>query len=144
MGSVCWPMVWSPGCRRPTKFACRQHGNTSPGRRCCHRATHATVCFVADDLDRAWDEIGTYLLHDAMSYSEWNPDNAVSANISHAKTVDELRKTSPSHVIMSVDEAASRAAAGEVLNLSPLCGGLPPELAWPYLRRAVDVCGSTA
>jgi len=25
--------------------------------------------------------------------------------------------------------------AGEIINLSPLCGGLPPELAWPYLKR---------
>ena len=132
-----------PGMQEAYEVACRQHGH-EPGPTLLPPRDTATVCFVADDLDRAWDEIGTYLLHDAMSYSEWNPDNAVSANISHAKTVDELRKTSPSHVILSVDEAASRAAAGEVLNLSPLCGGLPPELAWPYLRRAVDVCGSTA
>ena len=24
----------------------------------------------------------------------------------------------------------------QVLPLAPLCGGLPPELAWPYLERA--------
>src|SRR5271154_5593307 len=122
-----------PGMQETYEAACRQHGH-EPGPTLLPPRDTATVCFVADDLDRAWEEIGTYLLHDAMSYSEWNPDNAVSANISHAKTVDELRKTSPSHVILSVDEAASRAAAGEVLNLSPLCGGLPPELAWPYLH----------
>jgi hypothetical protein len=26
-----------------------------------------------------------------------------------------------------------------VLNLSPLCGGLPPELGWPYLKRVGEV-----
>lgn len=26
-----------------------------------------------------------------------------------------------------------------MLNLSPLCGGLPPDLAWPYLRRFGEV-----
>jgi hypothetical protein len=76
----------------------------------------ATNCFVADDVDAAWDEIGRYLLHDAMAYSEWNPDNTVSANISTAKTVDELRHESTSHVILSVDEARKRLAAGEVFT----------------------------
>jgi alkanesulfonate monooxygenase SsuD/methylene tetrahydromethanopterin reductase-like flavin-dependent oxidoreductase (luciferase family) len=131
-----------PGMQETYEAACRQHGH-KPGPTLLPPRDTATVCFVADDVDRAWNEIGTYLLHDAMSYSEWNPDNAVSANISHAKTVDELRETSPSHVILSVEEAASRVAGGEVVNLSPLCGGLPPELAWPYFRRAVDISGST-
>ena len=26
-----------------------------------------------------------------------------------------------------------------MLNLSPLCGGLPPEIAWPYLKRVGEV-----
>ena len=28
---------------------------------------------------------------------------------------------------------------GGILNLSPLCGGLPPDIAWPYLKRVGDV-----
>jgi hypothetical protein len=91
----------------------------------------ATVCFVADHVDAAWDEIGKYLLHDAMSYSEWNPGNDVSANIIDAKTPDELRQTSSSHVILTTDEAVSRMRGGEVLNVSPLCGGLPPDWRGP-------------
>jgi hypothetical protein len=64
-----------------------------------------------------------------------NPDNRVSANITTARTVDELRRTSPSHVILSVQEASERLANGEIFNLSPLCGGIPPDIAWPYLKR---------
>jgi hypothetical protein len=78
-----------------------------------------------------------------MAYAEWNPDNEVSANISTATTIEELR-ASPSHVILTREEAAARIQDGEVLNLTPLCGGLPPEIAWPYLRRAVEVCSSAA
>jgi hypothetical protein len=26
-----------------------------------------------------------------------------------------------------------------MLTLSPLCGGLPPEVAWPYLKRVGEV-----
>lgn len=122
------------GMQEAYEKACRENG-FEPGFVLIPERDTATNCFVADDVDAAWDEIGKYLLHDAMAYSEWNPDNTVSANITTAKTVDELRRTSPSHVILSVDEAKERAANGEVFNVSPLCGGIPPDIAWPYLKR---------
>jgi hypothetical protein len=55
------------------------------------------------------------------------------------KSIDELRAAPASHVIISVSEAIARVRAGKVLNLSPLCGGLPPEIAWPYLKRVGEV-----
>jgi hypothetical protein len=95
--------------------------------------------FVADDVDQAWKEIGEHLLHDVRSYAAWNPGDETTAGFSHVKTVDELRAAPSSHVIISVPEAISRVRAGQVLNLSPLCGGLPPEIAWPYLKRVGEV-----
>jgi hypothetical protein len=71
-------------------------------------------------------------------YAEWDPDNETFAGISRANDVAELRATSKLHRILSVAEAVDRVSAGEMLNLSPLCGGLPPELAWPYLKRVGD------
>jgi hypothetical protein len=38
-----------------------------------------------------------------------------------------------------VQEAISWVRAGKMLTLSPLCGGLPPEVAWPYLKRVGEV-----
>ena len=102
-------------------------------------ATPRRSCFVADDVDQAWSELGEHLLHDVRTYAAWNPGNETSAGFSHVTTVDELRDTPASHVIISVPEAISRVRAGEVLNLSPLCGGLPPEIAWPYLKRVGEV-----
>jgi alkanesulfonate monooxygenase SsuD/methylene tetrahydromethanopterin reductase-like flavin-dependent oxidoreductase (luciferase family) len=126
-----------PGMREAYEKACRDNG-FEPGFMLIPERDAATNCFVADDVDAAWDEIGKYLLHDAMVYAEWNPDNAVSANITTAKTIDELRNTS-SHVILSVDEARQRLAAGEVFNIAPLCGGIPPDIAWRYLKRFVEL-----
>ncbi|BBX46264.1 LLM class flavin-dependent oxidoreductase [Mycobacterium cookii] len=123
-----------PGMQEEYEKACRDNG-FEPGFVLIPDRDTASNCFVADDVGAAWDEIGEYLLHDAMAYSEWNPDNQVSANITTAKTVDELRHTSPTHVILSVEEARQRLAQGEIFNLSPLCGGIPPEIAWPYLKR---------
>lgn len=127
-----------PGMQEAYEEACRQHGH-EPGFVLIPERDAATNCFVAEDVDAAWDEIGKYLLHDAMAYSAWNPDNTVSANITHAKTVEELRRQSTTHVILSVEQAAKRVANGEVMNLSPLCGGIPPDIAWPYLKRFVEL-----
>ncbi|MBL7500773.1 LLM class flavin-dependent oxidoreductase [Frankia sp. CNm7] len=97
-----------------------------------------TTVFVADDLDRAWDELGSYLLHDAVSYAAWNENDGTTASLSFATTVDELRAENRNHIILTVDQAIERARAGQILGLQPLVGGLPPEIAWPYLRTVAD------
>ncbi|MEY2423159.1 MAG: hypothetical protein QOI95_3226 [Acidimicrobiaceae bacterium] len=93
--------------------------------------------FVADDVDQAWDELGPYLLHDAVTYAEWN-DDAEIASVSHSKTVDDLRAEGGAHRVFTVGEAVEHVRTHGILPLHPLCGGLPPSLAWPYLHRVVD------
>ena len=123
--------------------ACRDHGH-EPGMTQLPGPDSVTTMFVADDVDKAWDEIGEYILHDAKMYGAWNPGDETTASISHAQTVEELRANPTSHRIYSVDEAVARVRAGEMLNLSPLCGGMPPEIAWPYLKRVGEVVMSEA
>ena len=74
--------------------------------------TPATV-FVAEDVDRAWDELGPFLMHDVLSYAAWNEGNDTTASLSFARTADELRAERRSHLVLSVDEAieAARGAA---------------------------------
>jgi alkanesulfonate monooxygenase SsuD/methylene tetrahydromethanopterin reductase-like flavin-dependent oxidoreductase (luciferase family) len=127
-----------PGMQEAYEAACLKHGHT-PGAVFLPGRDTPSVCFVADDVEQAWSELGEYLLHDARTYAEWNPGNTTSAGISHVSTVAELRETSASHVIISVPEAISQVRAGQILNLAPLCGGLPPEIAWPYLKRVGEV-----
>jgi alkanesulfonate monooxygenase SsuD/methylene tetrahydromethanopterin reductase-like flavin-dependent oxidoreductase (luciferase family) len=126
------------GMREAYEASCRKHGYV-PGAAFFPDRNTPSVTFVADDLEQAWSELGEYLLHDARSYAEWNPGNETSAGISHVRTVAELRDTSKSHVIIPTSEAISRVRAGKILNLSPLCGGLSPEIAWPYLKRVGEV-----
>ena len=94
--------------------------------------------FVNDDLDTAWEEIGSYLLHDVLTYAEWNNDSRDVASISYSKDVDSLREERGAHQIMTVDEAVAYAQTEFVLPLHPLCGGVPPSIAWRYLRTVVD------
>jgi alkanesulfonate monooxygenase SsuD/methylene tetrahydromethanopterin reductase-like flavin-dependent oxidoreductase (luciferase family) len=127
-----------PGMREAYEESCRKHGY-QPGAAFFPDRNTPSVTFVADDVDQAWSELGEYLLHDARAYAAWNPGNETSAGFSHVTSVAELREAAASHVIIPTSEAISRVRAGKMLNLSPLCGGLPPEIAWPYLKRVGEV-----
>jgi alkanesulfonate monooxygenase SsuD/methylene tetrahydromethanopterin reductase-like flavin-dependent oxidoreductase (luciferase family) len=111
--------VEAPGCQL-----------TSPGT--------ATTAFVADDLDAAWAELGPRMLNEIRLYREWNRTAGKSgiASLSESDTVDDLRAEQGGYRIYTSAEAAELASSGQVLSLEPLCGGLPPERAWHYLRAA--------
>jgi alkanesulfonate monooxygenase SsuD/methylene tetrahydromethanopterin reductase-like flavin-dependent oxidoreductase (luciferase family) len=93
-----------------------------------------TSLFVADDPDAAWAELGPHLLHDARMYAEWMGD-AASLSVSHATTVDELRSEHGAYRIVTPGEARALRDEHGVLSLQPLCGGIPPTVAWPYLHN---------
>lgn len=117
--------------------AARAHGH-QPGSCMIPPVDAATTVFVAHDLDRAWDELGPHLLHDVVSYAAINEGNTHTASLSRARTVEELRAERRSHRIVSVEEAVASIRAGVPLALHPLVGGLPPEIAWRYLRIVTD------
>jgi hypothetical protein len=97
--------------------------------------------FVNDDVDAGWREVGPALLADAVPYFEWNEAAGsadFTASLSRSRTVDELRKEHGSHRVVTVEEAVEIIRTHGPLSLQPLCGGLDPEVAWPYLRRVVD------
>jgi alkanesulfonate monooxygenase SsuD/methylene tetrahydromethanopterin reductase-like flavin-dependent oxidoreductase (luciferase family) len=97
-----------------------------------------TTVFVADDIDAAWAELGPHLLHDARIYAEWM-GGASSLSVSHATTIDELRAEHGAYRIVTIDEARALRDQYGVLSLQPLCGGIPPAAAWPYLRNLSDL-----
>lgn len=90
--------------------------------------------FVADDVDAAWAEWGPYLLHDAQAYGEWLGTDSGASTYSGATSVEELRAEHGNYRILSIDDATAMIRANGVLGMQPLCGGLPPQLAWQSLR----------
>jgi len=112
---------------------CRRLGR-EPGFCINPPADTVTSAFVAEDPDRAWAEMGPYLLHDARAYAEWLGDTNVSVSKSVATSVEELRAQNGPYRIFTPDEAVAHVRAKGVLLLQPLCGGLPPDLAWPSLE----------
>jgi alkanesulfonate monooxygenase SsuD/methylene tetrahydromethanopterin reductase-like flavin-dependent oxidoreductase (luciferase family) len=98
--------------------------------------------FVHDDPAQGWDEVGGSLLADATAYHRWNVEAGTAsgtASLSSASTVADLRAADASHRVATPDGARQLIAEHGILALHPLCGGLDPERAWAYLRRAAAV-----
>jgi len=127
--------VNSPDLKQLYEAQCRAHGH-EPGMTQFPDGSTPTTVFVADDVDRAWLELGPYLLHDAMAAAAYRHGDDSVASISRARSVDELRTTPGPYRVFSMDEATAHVRAGRGLQLLPLCGGLLPAVAWPYLERA--------
>ena len=92
-----------------------------------------TTAFVAEDVDAAWARLGPHLLHDARAYAAWLGEG-FAASKSAAASVAELRAENGPYRIFTPDEAIAHVRANGVLLTQPLCGGLPPELAWESLH----------
>lgn len=115
---------------------CRAHGR-EPGPVQFPDPDTPTTVFVADDVDKAWHEIGPHLLHDAVTAAAYRHGDVGVASISSAASVTDLRATSGPYRIFTVEQAVAFLQSGRSLPLLPLCGGLPPVLAWRYLECAV-------
>lgn len=131
----------TPGMREAYESACHAHG-LKPGRAQFPDPHAPTTIFVAEDVDKAWEEIGPYLLHDAVTAAAYRHGDEGVASISRAKTINELRAKHGAYRIFTPDEAVAYLQSGRSLGLLPLCGGLPPALAWPHLQLAADAIAS--
>lgn len=129
------------GMKEAYEAECRARGR-EPGPAQFPDPDSPTAVFVADDLDEAWSEIGPYLLHDAVTAAAYRHGDEGVASISRAASVDELRAANGAYRIVTADEAISTVRSGRSLGLLPLCGGLPPRLAWAYLERAAGAVAS--
>jgi alkanesulfonate monooxygenase SsuD/methylene tetrahydromethanopterin reductase-like flavin-dependent oxidoreductase (luciferase family) len=119
------------------EVAARSAGH-EPGMCILSPADATTTMFVAEDVDKAWEELGPYLMHDVRSYADWNEGNTDTASLSFVTTAEELRAENRSHRILTVEEAVEVVRGGAPLALHPLIGGLPPEIAWRYLNTVAD------
>jgi alkanesulfonate monooxygenase SsuD/methylene tetrahydromethanopterin reductase-like flavin-dependent oxidoreductase (luciferase family) len=125
----------TPGLKETFKAESRAHGH-GPGPAQFPDGRSATAVFVSDDVDAAWAEIGSYLLHDARMAAAYRQGDESVASITRAETVDELRSADGPYRVVTIDDAAAQIRGGASLQLHPLCGGMPPDLAWPYLECA--------
>jgi len=121
-----------PGLETFYREQCADAG-TQPGLFIHPPPGSVTSGFVAEDPDRAWAELGPFLLHDARMYASWF-GGADTATKSGAETVDALRAEAGAYRIFTPDDAIAYVRERGIFLAHPLCGGLPPDLAWPSLE----------
>jgi alkanesulfonate monooxygenase SsuD/methylene tetrahydromethanopterin reductase-like flavin-dependent oxidoreductase (luciferase family) len=96
--------------------------------------------FVAEDPDKAWAEIGEYLLHDAVTYNSWQTPDIRSHVKAEATTVEALRAEGVYQIRTPEQclELARELGPGGAFTHHPLCGGTPAEFGWASLELFVD------
>ena len=92
-----------------------------------------TYVHIAEDPEKAWDQIGPYVLHDARSYDEWQKPDQHSAVHVHATDLDAV-KASGVYQVLTPEQAVEHTTRTGILLLHPLIGGLPPEIGWESLE----------
>ena len=95
-------------------------------------------CYVTDDPERAWEQVGPYVLYHLHAYGVWsrNDQDRESKVFPPAATIDDLKRD-PAYQVVTPDECvalASRWHPDGALLLHPLMAALPPELSWPSLE----------
>jgi alkanesulfonate monooxygenase SsuD/methylene tetrahydromethanopterin reductase-like flavin-dependent oxidoreductase (luciferase family) len=96
--------------------------------------TTPVVVSVSDDPDAAWAKVGPYCMHEMNTYAEWFRDGAGGAGPYWiVDDIDELRE-SGAYLAVTPAELTEMLRTNGYMMLHPLCGGIPPELAWETLR----------
>ena len=88
------------------------------------RRERATTIFVAEDVDRAWERIGPFMLHDARMYASWLGDTA-AASKSTALTIEALRAESGAYRVLTPEQAVEYVRTHGALAAAPAVRRLP-------------------
>ena len=125
-----FPDSADPALTEEYERSCREEGREpgfviTPGPR-------VNNVFVHEDPDNYWERIGPHLLHEARTYRSWQPQGTDSATSTSATTLDELR-SDDLFMVLRPEEAVAWAQDTGVVLLYPLCGGIPPDVAWESL-----------
>jgi alkanesulfonate monooxygenase SsuD/methylene tetrahydromethanopterin reductase-like flavin-dependent oxidoreductase (luciferase family) len=90
---------------------------------------------LADDVEKGWEQMGPYFLHEANAYGTWQAQEDVASPYRSASDIGELRATGQ-YAVMTPDQYIDelRAAPFPFAFFHPLCGGMPLDLAWSSLK----------
>jgi len=126
------PEVWEP-----FRTARVEAGHRDPGP---YFGVSVGNFHLADDVERGWDEVGEYFLHETNAYGRWMADAGLDGMYLLADDVDDVRRQGMYRVLtpeMMIAEIEAAGPFGFVL-LHPMLGGIPPESGWRSLRLFED------
>ena len=98
------------------------------------------MVYLHEDPDKAWAELGGYILWEAQTYAKWSDGRTHSyMHLTDAGSVDDVR-ASGRYRFMTPDEliADLRTNSDEPLVLHPFVGGMPLDEAWKSLHLLTE------
>jgi alkanesulfonate monooxygenase SsuD/methylene tetrahydromethanopterin reductase-like flavin-dependent oxidoreductase (luciferase family) len=117
---------------------CAKLGKPDPGP---WRAGDTSSTFIAEDPDAEWELVGPYLLHETNAYGAWQAqtDN-LATGFTTVADVAQLREEERYRILTPEQYVDCMAAQGDLAfaMLHPMCGGIPPEIAWRHLELFKD------
>ncbi len=93
------------------------------------------VVALAEDPEKGWEQMAPFFLHETNAYGAWQAEDGIASPYRTVAGADELHGTGQYRVLTPeqfVEE--QKASPLPFINLHPLCGGMPVELAWSSLR----------
>jgi alkanesulfonate monooxygenase SsuD/methylene tetrahydromethanopterin reductase-like flavin-dependent oxidoreductase (luciferase family) len=95
---------------------------------------------VADDVERAWDELAPHLLHEMQSYGRWLQDGGRATNYRPVTDLAELRASGTYRIVTPQECVAIARELGPEggIELHPLVGGADPAVGWTSLHLLMD------
>lgn len=126
-----------PGCWEHYRDECVALGKPDPGP-FSMKGPLGGQLVLAEDVERAWDELGPYFLYETQAYGAWEAAAEATgrpATFRPMASIDEVRE-SGQYRILTPDEWAKELADEEpgMPVFHPMVGGIPPELAWRHLH----------
>jgi alkanesulfonate monooxygenase SsuD/methylene tetrahydromethanopterin reductase-like flavin-dependent oxidoreductase (luciferase family) len=93
------------------------------------------VIALAADAEAGWKEMAPSFLHECNAYGVWQAQEDVASPYRVMENEEELR-ASGGYVVLTPDQLVQelKESPFAFTMLHPLCGGMPPELAWSSLR----------
>jgi alkanesulfonate monooxygenase SsuD/methylene tetrahydromethanopterin reductase-like flavin-dependent oxidoreductase (luciferase family) len=90
---------------------------------------------LAEDPATGWAAMAPYFLHETNAYGSWLAQNNAAGPYRPVADLAELKASGEYAVLTPEQHVAELAAAPfPFVMFHPLCGGMPPELAWSSLR----------
>ena len=97
------------------------------------------VVALAEDAEEGWRRMAPFFLHETNAYGVWQAQEQVASPYREVQDEAVLRGTGQYAVLTPAELVQElKAAPFPFTLLHPLCGGIPPELAWSSLRLFED------
>ena len=94
-----------------------------------------TVVAFAEDAEDGWARMAPFFLHEMNAYGTWQAQDGLPNPYRSVADVEELRTTGRYRVVTPSEFVAEQSGNPfPFAMLHPMCGGMPPELAWSSLR----------